>query len=96
MSDGSHVDRRFDQTQHEYAANDLEIIEEAHRYGQHVFELFRPFTHAEMPWRLDERPGKGAAEHGSERTLLSVSDRAERATKAWTVRQSPRDSPFAG
>jgi 2-polyprenyl-3-methyl-5-hydroxy-6-metoxy-1,4-benzoquinol methylase len=40
---GTHVDRRFDQTQHAYAANDLEIIEEAHRYGEHVFELFRPF-----------------------------------------------------
>jgi 2-polyprenyl-3-methyl-5-hydroxy-6-metoxy-1,4-benzoquinol methylase len=44
MSNGAHVDRRFDQTQHEYAANDLEIIEEAHRYGDHVFELFRPFV----------------------------------------------------
>jgi 2-polyprenyl-3-methyl-5-hydroxy-6-metoxy-1,4-benzoquinol methylase len=40
---GTHVDRRFDQTQHAYAANDLEIIEEARRYGEHVFELFRPF-----------------------------------------------------
>jgi 2-polyprenyl-3-methyl-5-hydroxy-6-metoxy-1,4-benzoquinol methylase len=40
----SHVDRRFDQTQHAYAANDLETIEEAHRYGEHVFELFRPFV----------------------------------------------------
>ena len=44
MSNGTHVDRRFDQTQHEYAANDLEIIEEAHRYGDHVFGLFRPFV----------------------------------------------------
>jgi len=48
MSNGSHVDRRFDQTQHEYAANDLEIIEEAHRYGEHVFELFRPFVGARV------------------------------------------------
>jgi 2-polyprenyl-3-methyl-5-hydroxy-6-metoxy-1,4-benzoquinol methylase len=40
---GTHVDRRFDQTQHAYAANDLETIEEARRYGDHVFELFRPF-----------------------------------------------------
>lgn len=48
MSNGSHVDRRFDQTQHEYAANDLEIIEEAHRYGEHVFELFRPFIGARV------------------------------------------------
>jgi 2-polyprenyl-3-methyl-5-hydroxy-6-metoxy-1,4-benzoquinol methylase len=44
VSNGTHVDRRFDQTQHEYAANDLEIIEEAHRYGEHIFELFRPFV----------------------------------------------------
>ena len=44
MSNGTHVDRRHDQTQHEYAANDLEIIEEAHRYGEHVFALFRPFV----------------------------------------------------
>ena len=40
---GTHVDRRFDQTQHAYAANDLETIEEARRYGEHVFALFRPF-----------------------------------------------------
>ncbi|HVG54977.1 MAG TPA: class I SAM-dependent methyltransferase [Vicinamibacterales bacterium] len=43
MSNGAHVDRRFDQTQHEYAADDLEIIEEAHRYGEYVFGLFKPF-----------------------------------------------------
>ena len=48
MSNGSHVDRRFDQTQHAYAANDLEIIEEAHRYGEYVFELFRPFIGARV------------------------------------------------
>lgn len=42
MSD-THVDRRFDQTQHEYAASDLEIIEGAQRYGEHIFALFRPF-----------------------------------------------------
>jgi 2-polyprenyl-3-methyl-5-hydroxy-6-metoxy-1,4-benzoquinol methylase len=43
MPDGTHVDRRFDQTSHEYAANDLEIIEGARRYGDHVFSLFEPF-----------------------------------------------------
>jgi SAM-dependent methyltransferase len=43
MTNGTHVDRRFDQTQHEYAANDLETIEEARRYGEYVFGLFRPF-----------------------------------------------------
>lgn len=44
MTNGTHVDRRFDQTQHEYAADDLEIIEEAQRYGEHIFELLRPFV----------------------------------------------------
>jgi 2-polyprenyl-3-methyl-5-hydroxy-6-metoxy-1,4-benzoquinol methylase len=43
VNNGTHVDRRFDQTQHEYAANDLEIIEEAHRYGEYIYELFSPF-----------------------------------------------------
>ena len=43
MQDGTHVDRRFDQTRHEYAANDLEIVEEARRYSDHVFSLFQPF-----------------------------------------------------
>lgn len=38
-----HADRRFTQTRHEYAANDLEIIEVARRYGDHVFGLFCPF-----------------------------------------------------
>jgi 2-polyprenyl-3-methyl-5-hydroxy-6-metoxy-1,4-benzoquinol methylase len=43
MTNGTHVDRRFDQTKHAYAADDLEVIEEAHRYGDHVFGLFRPY-----------------------------------------------------
>ena len=47
MSD-THVDRRFDQTQHEYAASDLEIIEGARRYGEHIFALFRPFHKPEL------------------------------------------------
>ena len=38
-----HTDRRFNQTQDRYAAEDLETIEEARRYGAHVFDLFRPF-----------------------------------------------------
>src|SRR5687767_14706076 len=37
-----HIDRRFNQTQDSYAAEDLETIEEARRYGAHVFNLFRP------------------------------------------------------
>jgi hypothetical protein len=49
MSNGTHVDRRFDQTQHEYAATDLETIEEARRYGEYVFGLFRPFLGRRHP-----------------------------------------------
>jgi 2-polyprenyl-3-methyl-5-hydroxy-6-metoxy-1,4-benzoquinol methylase len=37
-----HVDRRFNQTTDRYAADDLETIREARRYGAHVFDLFRP------------------------------------------------------
>jgi 2-polyprenyl-3-methyl-5-hydroxy-6-metoxy-1,4-benzoquinol methylase len=37
-----HTDRRFNQTTDRYAADDLETIREARRYGGHVFELFRP------------------------------------------------------
>lgn len=37
-----HTDRRFIQTQDRYAAEDLETIQEARRYGAHVFGLFRP------------------------------------------------------
>ena len=38
-----HVDRRYSQTQDRYAAEDLETIEVARRYGAHVFNLFRPY-----------------------------------------------------
>ena len=38
-----HVDRRFNQTTDRYAAEDLETIREARRYGDHVFNLFRPY-----------------------------------------------------
>lgn len=38
-----HIDRRFNQTQDRYAADDLETIEAAKRYGDHVFNLFRPY-----------------------------------------------------
>jgi 2-polyprenyl-3-methyl-5-hydroxy-6-metoxy-1,4-benzoquinol methylase len=37
-----HTDRRFSQTADRYAADDLETIREAKRYGAHVFDLFRP------------------------------------------------------
>jgi 2-polyprenyl-3-methyl-5-hydroxy-6-metoxy-1,4-benzoquinol methylase len=67
MSNGTHVDRRFDQTQHEYAANDLEIIEEARRYGDYVFSLFRPFVGRRV---LEVGAGIGTMT----RKLLAVSD----------------------
>jgi SAM-dependent methyltransferase len=38
-----HIDRRFNQTTDRYAADDLETIREARRYGEHVFTLFRPY-----------------------------------------------------
>ncbi len=38
-----HTDRRYSQTQEEYAANDLETMQEARRYAAHVFSLFRPY-----------------------------------------------------
>lgn len=42
MDHVEHVDRRFNQTTDRYAAEDLETIREARRYGAHVFDLFRP------------------------------------------------------
>ena len=43
MQDASHTDRRFSQTQDAYAADDLETMQEARRYADHVFGLVRPF-----------------------------------------------------
>jgi 2-polyprenyl-3-methyl-5-hydroxy-6-metoxy-1,4-benzoquinol methylase len=43
MQDVSHTDRRFSQTQDRYAADDLETMQEARRYADHVFRLVRPF-----------------------------------------------------
>ena len=43
MQDLSHTDRRFNQTQERYAADDLETMQEARRYAEHVFGLVRPF-----------------------------------------------------
>jgi 2-polyprenyl-3-methyl-5-hydroxy-6-metoxy-1,4-benzoquinol methylase len=37
----NHTDRRFNQTQERYAADDLETMQEARRYGAHLFDLFR-------------------------------------------------------
>ena len=42
------VDHRFTQTQHQYAADDLETMSEARRYGDHVFELLRPHLGARI------------------------------------------------
>jgi 2-polyprenyl-3-methyl-5-hydroxy-6-metoxy-1,4-benzoquinol methylase len=36
-----HTDRRHSQTQEAYAASDLETMQEARRYGAHLFNLFR-------------------------------------------------------
>ena len=37
------VDHRFTQTQHQYAADDLETMSEAKRYQEHIFRLMRPY-----------------------------------------------------
>ena len=39
-----HTDRRYSQTQEQYAANDLETMQEARRYGAHLLNLFRPYV----------------------------------------------------
>jgi 2-polyprenyl-3-methyl-5-hydroxy-6-metoxy-1,4-benzoquinol methylase len=38
------VDHRFTQTQHRYAADDLETMSEAVRYQAHIFNLLRPYV----------------------------------------------------
>jgi 2-polyprenyl-3-methyl-5-hydroxy-6-metoxy-1,4-benzoquinol methylase len=38
-----HIDRRLNQTQERYAADDLETMKLARRYSAHVFDLFRAF-----------------------------------------------------
>ena len=43
-----HIDRRYSQTGETYAANDLETMQEAKRYGAHVFDLFRPYIGARV------------------------------------------------
>lgn len=42
------VDHRFTQTQHRYAADDLETMSEAVRYQRHVFGLVRPHLGAHV------------------------------------------------
>lgn len=42
------IDRRFTQTQDDYAAEDLEIVREARRYAAHVFGLLRSHVGARV------------------------------------------------
>ena len=42
------IDRRFTQTQDGYAADDLEIMQQARRYAGHVFDLFRSHVGARV------------------------------------------------
>jgi 2-polyprenyl-3-methyl-5-hydroxy-6-metoxy-1,4-benzoquinol methylase len=44
----SYTDRRFTQTEHQYAADDLETMQEARRYSAHLFELLRPHVGARV------------------------------------------------
>lgn len=48
MPDVTHSDRRFTQTQERYAADDLETMLEARRYGEHVFGLVRDYVGARV------------------------------------------------
>lgn len=41
MAAVDYTDRRFNQTADQYAADDLEAMREARRYGAHIFELLR-------------------------------------------------------
>ena len=41
-TDATYTDRRQSQTEEEYAADDLETMQEARRYGRHLFGLLRP------------------------------------------------------
>jgi 2-polyprenyl-3-methyl-5-hydroxy-6-metoxy-1,4-benzoquinol methylase len=40
----THTDRRTSQTQEKYAADDLETMQEATRYGAHVYELIKNYV----------------------------------------------------
>jgi 2-polyprenyl-3-methyl-5-hydroxy-6-metoxy-1,4-benzoquinol methylase len=40
----NYIDRRQTQTAEQYAADDLETMREAKRYGAHLFQLFRPYV----------------------------------------------------
>ena len=62
------IDRRFPQTQHRFASDDLETMSEAHRYHAHVFGLFRPYIGRRV---LEVGAGIGTMS----RSLLEVADR---------------------
>jgi 2-polyprenyl-3-methyl-5-hydroxy-6-metoxy-1,4-benzoquinol methylase len=44
----THTDRRFSQTNDKYAADDLETMRQATRYGAHVYELFKHYIGARV------------------------------------------------
>jgi len=62
------VDHRFNQTEKQYAADDLETMSEAHRYQAHVFGLIRPHVGRSV---LEVGCGIGTMS----RQLVAVADR---------------------
>jgi ubiquinone/menaquinone biosynthesis C-methylase UbiE len=67
MPDVSHTDRRFTQTHDRYAADDLETMQEARRYMDHVFGLVRQFIGSRV---LEIGPGIGTIT----RRLVDIAD----------------------
>ena len=62
-----YIDRRFTQTQHRFASDDLDTMSEAHRYQAHVFGLLRPYVGSRV---LEVGSGIGTMT----RSLLDVAD----------------------
>ena len=67
VADSTHTDRRFNQTEERYAADDLETMQEARRYSAHVFGLFREHIGARV---LEVGSGIGTMS----RRLVEVAD----------------------
>jgi 2-polyprenyl-3-methyl-5-hydroxy-6-metoxy-1,4-benzoquinol methylase len=67
MQDASPTDRRFNQTQDRYAADDLETMQEARRYSDHVFGMVQGFLGSRV---LEVGSGIGTMT----RRLLDVAD----------------------
>jgi SAM-dependent methyltransferase len=63
-----YIDRRFIQTQVQYATDDLETMSEARRYQAHVFNLFRPYIGSRV---LEVGSGIGT----TTRTLLDIAQK---------------------